>query len=146
MVIRLFAPLSVAVVLSACVPTAGVYQNPIENLRTISLNAVRGYGAETRPFLEKNGEEKTITAAQDSLRQTLKDPDSAKFQNVRIADYDGGKVVCGEVNGKNSYGGYVGYKRFAAGISGATIYDTSSEYPNINDASNAGINAACGYR
>ena len=69
----------------------------------------------------------------------------AKFQNLRIADFDGGKVVCGEINAKNSYGGYVGYKRFVAGTSAATIYDTSSKYPDINDASNAGIVAACGY-
>jgi hypothetical protein len=145
MTIRLFAPLSIAIALYGCASTAGVYQNPTDNLRTISLNQARGYASETRPFLEKNGQEKTITAVQDSIKATLKDPDSAQFQNIRIADYDGGKVVCGEINAKNSYGGYVGYKSFVAGISGSTIFSTRSEYQNINDASNAGINAACGF-
>ncbi len=145
MTIKLFMPISIVIALSGCVSTGGVYQNPIENLRTISLNEVRGYASETRLYLEKNGQDKTIAAAQDSAKRSLKDPDSAKFQNIRIAEYDGGKVVCGEINAKNSYGGYVGYKRFVAGASGATILDTSSKYPHINDASNAGINAACGY-
>ena len=37
-------------------------------------------------------------------RQHLKDPESAKFQNI--------KGYCGEVNAKNSYGGYTGFKPF----------------------------------
>lgn len=146
MTIRLFVSLSIAVVLSACVPMATGYQNSMENLRMTSLNEVRGYGSETRPFLEKNGEEKTMTATQDTVRRLMKDPDSVKFQNLRIAYYDGGKVVCGEVNAKNSYGADVGYKKFAAGISGARFYETDSKYPDITDAANAGINVACGYR
>lgn len=40
----------------------------------------------------------------------LKDPGSAEFRNVRpTAD---GLYLCGEVNAKNSYGGYVGFKKF----------------------------------
>lgn len=35
---------------------------------------------------------------------SLKDPSSAEFQNV--------KGYCGEVNAKNSYGGYTGFKSF----------------------------------
>ena len=145
MTIKLFALLSIAIALTGCVSPYRARQNRIDNIRTLSLELAREYTSEMRLFLEKNGQEKTITAAQDSIKATLKDPDSAKFQNIRIADYDGGKVVCGEINAKNSYGGYVGYKRFVAGISGSTIFDTSSEYQDINDASNAGINAACGY-
>lgn len=52
--------------------------------------------------------EKTITR----LRETLKDPESAKFQNVRVVSYAGGRFACGEINAKNSLGGYVGYKPF----------------------------------
>jgi hypothetical protein len=46
----------------------------------------------------------------------MKDPDAAKFQNWRgpkkgygFNKYFGYKV-CVDVNGKNSYGGYVGYR------------------------------------
>jgi hypothetical protein len=152
---KLLRSISIAIALSGCASTSGAYhnptekprkiQNPEEELRKISLNKVRGYASETRLYLERNGQEETIAAAQDSAKRILKDPDSAKFQNLRIAEYDGGSVVCGEINAKNSYGGYVGYKQFVAGVSGATILDTSSRYPEINDTSNAGINAACGY-
>ncbi len=145
MTLKFFVPISIAIALAGCASPGGAYQNPIQNLRTTSMNEARGYATEMRLFFEKNGQEKAIAAAQDAAKKGLKDPDSAKFQNLRVADFDGGKVVCGEINAKNSYGGYVGYKRFVAGTSAATIYDTSSKYPDINDASNAGIVAACGY-
>ena len=38
----------------------------------------------------------------------LKDPESAQFRNLRINGVD----LCGEVNAKNSFGGYTGFKRF----------------------------------
>ena len=49
------------------------------------------------------------------------DPDSAQFRNVRAADVtltDGAteRRVCGEVNGKNRLGGYVGYQLFGGKI------------------------------
>lgn len=144
MTLKFLVPISIAIALTGCASPSGVYQNPTQNLRALSMKEVRGYATEIQLFFEKNGQEKTITAAQDAAKKGLKDPDSAKFQNLRIADFDGGKVVYGEINAKNSYGGYVGYKRFVAGTSVATIYDTSSKYPDINDAFNAGIVAACG--
>ena len=144
MTLKFLVPISIAIALTGCASPSGVYQNPTQNLRALSMKEVRGYATEIQLFFEKNGQEKTITAAQDAAKKGLKDPDSAKFQNLRIADFDGGKVVCGEINAKNSYGGYVGYKRFVAGTSVATIYDTSSKYPDLNDAFNAGIVAACG--
>lgn len=53
----------------------------------------------------------------------LRDPSSAEFSNIRIV---GGSTVCGEVNSKNGFGGYVGKQRFfgAPGIA-----------PYINDPS-----------
>lgn len=145
MTLRLFILLSMTIVLTGCMSPGGVYQNPIQKLHAISMNEVRGYAAEMHIFFEENGQEKTIASAQDAAKKTLKDPDSAKFKNIRMMDYDGGKILCGEINAKNSYGGYVGYKRFVAGTSAATIYSTSTKYQNVNDASNAGIVAACGY-
>ena len=38
------------------------------------------------------------------VKEQLRDPESAQFQNV--------KNGCGEVNAKNSYGGYTGFKKF----------------------------------
>lgn len=39
------------------------------------------------------------------------DPDSALFRDVRQSERHD-FVICGEVNAKNRYGGYVGYKKF----------------------------------
>lgn len=53
--------------------------------------------------------------AETAMSQTLKDPSSAQFRNVRVLrgvpNLKGEPidVVCGEVNGKNSYGGYIGF-------------------------------------
>lgn len=59
---------------------------------------------------EPTAEEELIADAKAAVAATLKDPDSAKFRAV-VADVDN-KLVCGEVNGKNSYGAYAGYSAF----------------------------------
>lgn len=56
-------------------------------------------------------------AAKDAVIATLKDPESARFKSVvGVGDPDGTGAysVCGSVNAKNSYGGYVGDRLFAA--------------------------------
>lgn len=145
MILKYVALTASAIFLIGCGAPNGTYQNPIQNLHNMSLNEVKGYSIEMQSFIEINGNEKALISAQEAAKKNLKDPDSAKFQNLRIADYEGGKVVCGELNAKNSYGGYVGFKRFVSGVTSATTYTSSSKYQNINDASNAGIRAACGY-
>lgn len=49
-----------------------------------------------------------IIAVKMFVANGLKDPDSAKFRGVKVK----WGTVCGEVNAKNSFGGYVGYRRF----------------------------------
>lgn len=53
-----------------------------------------------------------------SLSLTLKDPDAAQFRWLPAIKQlrDGEVGYCGLVNGKNSYGGYTGYKKFFAKI------------------------------
>ncbi len=47
------------------------------------------------------------------VKNRLKDPDSAKFGNVIVVETEKyGRVVCGEVNAKNGFGGYTGSKGF----------------------------------
>lgn len=53
---------------------------------------------------------KLIAQAKESVTRKLKDPESARFRGV----FTMRGSVCGEVNAKNSYGGYVGFKRFLA--------------------------------
>jgi len=49
-----------------------------------------------------------------AVKMMLKDPGSAKFQNVYFNQSGGVPMTCGEVNSKNSFGGYVGFQRFVS--------------------------------
>lgn len=54
-----------------------------------------------------------IIVQQAEIKKRLKDPESAQFRNS--AFYDSRvPVVCGEVNSRNSFGGYTGFQRFVA--------------------------------
>lgn len=60
-----------------------------------------------------------VSAAQDMIAKQFKDPDSAQFQNVRLVDPGSNPnrhwgTICGEVNARNGFGGYVGFKQFSA--------------------------------
>mgnify|MGYP006929489890 CR=1 FL=1 len=60
-----------------------------------------------------------IAAMHAAVRRVLKDPESGRFGEHRAGrGGDGILVVCGLVNAKNSYGGYVGMKPFTGGFSG----------------------------
>lgn len=52
-----------------------------------------------------------VEAAKDAVRRTMLDPDAAQFRDVERCSGDR-KVVRGEVNGKNSFGAYTGFKSF----------------------------------
>lgn len=50
-----------------------------------------------------------------AVARSLKDPDSAQFRNDRVwVHRDGSARLCGEVNAKNGFGGFAGYRRFIA--------------------------------
>jgi hypothetical protein len=53
-----------------------------------------------------------IYFAQAGLKKRLKDPDSAQFKSTYLSRKSGTPVACGEVNSKNSFGGYSGFKLF----------------------------------
>jgi hypothetical protein len=65
--------------------------------------------AQTAPKLN----EKALRAA---LEDRLKDADSAKFRALKYlaSESPGSWAMCGEVNAKNSYGGYSGFEPFRA--------------------------------
>jgi hypothetical protein len=51
--------------------------------------------------------------AEEHLKSSLRDPSSAEFRDVSVVHQPGDKVfVCGEVNGKNGFGGFTGYSSF----------------------------------
>ncbi len=56
-----------------------------------------------------------IAQMEDNVRNRLKDPESAKFSQSKVyRGFKGAPMVCGFVNAKNSYGGYIGDKGFIA--------------------------------
>lgn len=58
-----------------------------------------------------------INNAKKIIKNSLKDPDSVQFKDVRaVTNTKGEKSICGSYNAKNSYGGYVGYKEFNSDI------------------------------
>lgn len=133
---------SMTIALSGCIQTR---QNALDNLRTASIDLVKSYAAEMGAYAARHGREQATEKSLESVKRQLKDPESARFQNIRLSAYNGGLVLCGELNAKNSYGGYVGFRRFVAGTISATMQETDRRHPDSAAASNAGIIEACGY-
>jgi len=53
--------------------------------------------------------------AREFVGGVLKDPGSAEFRNQH--------GLCGEVNSKNSFGGYVGFRRFIAATKEMVVFE-----------------------
>lgn len=57
-----------------------------------------------------------IETGKDAIKNRLKDPDSVQFKDVYFfRGKDNIPVTCGQVNSKNSYGGYSGFQHFISG-------------------------------
>lgn len=74
--------------------------------------------AEAQKAQRQEAEEKAAAEKmqefQDQVRSILKDGESAQFRNLRFNAGQWGEVLCGEVNAKNSFGGYIGFVPFAS--------------------------------
>lgn len=62
-----------------------------------------------------------ILAARKRAEEHLRDPEAARYRNVRIYSSGSRIVLCGEINVKNGFGGYVGYSRFIASSRDAVL-------------------------
>ena len=72
--------------------------------------------------LPKKDAQQFARAAKARILEQLKDPGSAQFRRVFIARHDNGELtLCGEVNAKNGYGGYDGFRPFISSL-GAMVY------------------------
>jgi hypothetical protein len=60
--------------------------------------------------LQERRDAQMMDAAKKAISYSLVDPDSAKFREVFVAPNQ--VAICGEVNAKNSFGGYVGFRKF----------------------------------
>lgn len=80
--------------------------------------------------MPKTYDETMIAGAEASVSSALKDPQSAQFTDVHIFD---GPMICGMVNAKNSFGGYVGPRRFFVYMTGHDGIDVIWSAPVIAD-------------
>jgi hypothetical protein len=87
-----------------------------------SLERLRCYDAQSAPPAAAPpqvvkpaapAEDPFITKAKARVKQQLRDPDSARFQKIKIKTVAGKKGICGEVNAKNAMGGMTGFLDFA---------------------------------
>lgn len=66
-----------------------------------------------------------IVKAKNAVSRSLKDPESAKFENLYKTTDGLMPIVCGEVNSRNGYGGYAGRTPF--------VYVASSDHAYLID-------------
>jgi hypothetical protein len=85
-----------------------------------------------------------VAAAQDAVRQQLRDPASAQFNGLRAFQGKSAVEVCGFVNGRNGFGGYTGFVPFNAGVvivtnqQGQRFYNSAGAV--IAEPTDSGIN------
>lgn len=60
-------------------------------------------------------------AIEDGIKARLKDPESARFGAIKAGRAPDGVTVCGQVNAKNSFGGYTGMETFYGVLRGTTF-------------------------
>ena len=136
---HLFLVVSIAASLVGC-----AYRDPYQSLQQSSLARVASYATSVKAALENETPQQVMEKGKKAIADSLKDPSSAQFRNVRLVEYLDGVVVCGDVNGKNSYGGYVGFTNFVSGTSSGTMRSTDSDkYAEITIVANTGIDRAC---
>jgi hypothetical protein len=54
------------------------------------------------------------TTLRAEVQNSFKDPDSVKFEDLVVYPMGKNWALCGEVNGRNSFGAYTGYHQFVA--------------------------------
>ena len=89
-----------------------------------------------------------LTAAKTAAAYDLKDPGSAQFRNIRgiQATAETGKsatYICGEVNARNSFGGYVGFTPFVYNIKKGTAAVANRSDGSVNMFDQAQFNQYC---
>lgn len=70
-----------------------------------------------------------VALAKSAVQNIMKDPESTRFRNGYQAYQfsNGDTVICGSVNAKNSYGGYVGYKPFYVRLRGEEVMRVNTD-------------------
>lgn len=80
--------------------------------------------------------------AKDIVAADFRDPDSVQWRNVHsVTDAIQGNFVCGEVNARNGFGAYVGYRKFVVDMDkGTAVIEPQSS--SFDDEATAGLQNA----
>jgi hypothetical protein len=84
--------------------------------RTVASSPARPPAeAEAKERQEQILGDEVVASAKRAVLRLLRDPESAQFRDVFVKRTSTiGTVACGEVNSKNGFGGYVGFKHFVS--------------------------------
>lgn len=74
-----------------------------------------------------------VQKSKEVLTRNFKDPTAALFINLAVSEDKFSKSLCGSVNGKNSYGAYVGSSRFSVTWSGKSDPVIWNEFERSKD-------------
>lgn len=121
---KLRAVLFITALLSGCAPVRPyVYTPPPQPVRP-----------ELPPVNQRPATKEEIALATHSIMAQVKDPDSVQVRALYVANVmpagDRERILCGEFNAKNSYGGYVGFGPFV----GYIRYSANGQIAAVNTA------------
>lgn len=118
------------VILAGCAPTPA-FVTPLFTPTAYRVEATQAY----------------VDDRLQQVRDSLKDPESARFSSVYTTKRTAGDPsvnVCGYVNAKNSYGGYVGAVRFFASPGYVAVWE--NQRGSYSPAKNTVIRNNCTLR
>lgn len=96
---------------------AGLFAVGDERMRIAIISAVAllASNATAQTFLDetsKNVDQSKLKGSIARIMKELKDPTSIQIRNLKPSRTSPERLICGEFNAKNSFGGYVGFKLF----------------------------------
>ena len=83
------------------------------------------------PAQAETAEPVTIEQLHQAIADAMRDPEATRFRQTRIVRriQISGAIVCGEINAKNAFGGYIGFQSFIAMVAGsAALVSLESDY------------------
>ena len=86
-------------------------------------------------------DDELIATAKQKIERQLRDPGSAQYRDVTVRRARL-PMVCGEVNAKNAYGGYVGFRRFMV-TEKTTLLENLSGSPQVVAAERQLFDSLC---
>lgn len=97
----------------ACISQSGpsLRAKCFEQLADAAIQSIEAASA-APPAPVRGPYDEFVKAAKEAISADLKDPSSTVYRDLFISGSGDSQALCGEMNAKNSYGGYVGFLRF----------------------------------